>query len=83
VVATPDEAIEAEVLAYLEKHPHAMDTLSGIAHWWLERQRISVEVTALWRAVRRLVDRGALQAVGDSDDPLYRIGREPIDPATG
>jgi hypothetical protein len=82
VAATSDEAIEAEVLAYLDEHPNAMDTLSGIANWWLERQRIRVEVTALWHAVRRLVERGMLQKIGDGDDPLYRIGRKPIDSAT-
>lgn len=81
VAETSEDAIEAEVLAYLDEHPNAMDTLSGIAHWWLERRRIRVEVNALRNAIRRLVERGALQKIGDEDDPLYRITRGPIDPA--
>ena len=74
--ATPsDDALEAQVLAYLAEHPHAMDSLAGIAEWWVHRQRIRVEVDALSRAVRRLVERGALQEVAVADGPLYRLVR--------
>jgi hypothetical protein len=38
-------------------------------------------VNALRTAIRRLVERGALQKIGDEDDPFYRITRGPIDPA--
>lgn len=80
--ATPaEDPLEAEVLAYLAEHPDAMDTLNGIAEWWLERQRIRVDVDALSRVIRRLVERGALQEVGVGGDPLYRLTRWPIDPA--
>ena len=70
---TEDDTLEAEVLAYLAEHPGAMDTLSGIATWWLERQRIRVDVLALARVVHRLVEAGKLQEVRVGDDPLYRL----------
>ncbi len=75
-----ENALEAEVLAYLAEHPHAMDTLSGIAEWWLERQRIRVDVDALSRVISRLIERGALEKVGTSENPLYRLSRGPSGP---
>jgi hypothetical protein len=80
VCATPaEDVLEAEVLAYLAEHPQAMDTLEGIAEWWLQRERIRADVEALSRAIRRLVDRGALQEVGTSDEPSYRLAPGWID----
>jgi len=81
VCATPAEDVEGEILAYLAEHPHAMDTLSGIAEWWIERHRIRVDVEALSGVIRRLVERGALQKLGDDDDPLYRLTPGRIDSA--
>ena len=71
-----EEHFEAAILAYLAEHPNAMDSLTGIAKWWLERQRVRVSVEALSRAVDRLVARGSLEMVGRGDDPLYRLHRE-------
>lgn len=74
--------LESAVLAYLTEHPRAMDTLGGIAQWWVERQRIRVEVTALSSALSRLVERGVLQKVGVGENPLYRLAQQPVDSAT-
>ncbi len=35
-----------------------MDTLEGIAEWWIARQQIRVDVEILARALRRLTERG-------------------------
>ena len=50
-----------------------MDTLEGIAEWWLMRQRIRVDVAMLARVIRRLTERGALEELGPPDDPRYRL----------
>ena len=68
-----DEDLVAAVLEYLTEHPSAMDTLNGIADWWLERQRAEVEIGALSRVVHRLVDCGVLQRVGSGDEARYRL----------
>ena len=75
--SSADRFLEAEVLAYLAEHPQAMDTLGGIAEWWLERQRIRVDVDSLASVLQRLVERGTLQQVGDGKDPLYRLAQRP------
>jgi hypothetical protein len=28
------------ILAYLAEHPQAMDTIEGIAEWWVRRQEV-------------------------------------------
>ncbi len=65
--------IDDAVLSYLAEHPHAMDTLDGIAEWWIEREHIRVEVLAVARAVHRLVDRGLVQRVEGPDRVMYRL----------
>ena len=40
-----EDQVAKDILAYLAEHPQAMDTLEGIAEWWLMRQHIRVTVT--------------------------------------
>jgi len=55
-----DDEIEQAVLGYLAEHPRAMDSLDGIAEWWLPRRRLRVELEALRRVLDRLTERGVL-----------------------
>ena len=71
--AVPDERTLGElVLGYLDEHPQAMETLDGIAEWWIERRRIRVNVEALARALTHLTATGALEVVGDGPTRRYR-----------
>jgi len=47
------------VVAYLERHPHAEDTVDGISAWWLQGQRLSSRDDLL-RALDKLVEEGRL-----------------------
>ena len=70
----PDELTLGElVLGYLEEHPHAMETLDGIAEWWIERRRIRVNVEALSRALTDLTERGVLEVIGTGTARRYRL----------
>lgn len=70
----PDERALGElVLGYLEEHPRAMETLDGIAEWWIERRRIRVDVEALFRALTDLTERGVLEAIGTGSTRRYRL----------
>ena len=62
-----------ELLAYLREHPNAMDTLKGIAEWWLPRHRVRVEVERVAEALRTLEASGLIERIGGDDRPLYRL----------
>jgi hypothetical protein len=63
------------VCSYLAEHPEAMDTLEGIAGWWLMRQQIRVDLERLDRVLHRLVDAGILEILGPDESPQFRLRR--------
>jgi hypothetical protein len=72
-----DEKEVAEaILDYLNEHPHAMDTLEGIAGWWVQRQQTVVRVTMLVKVLRRLTDIGLLEELDAGDTRRYRLRKE-------
>jgi Fe2+ or Zn2+ uptake regulation protein len=68
-----DDEVCNAVLAYLAEHPHATDTLEGIATWWLPRQQIRFDVERVWRALEALKARGLLEEFRTGDTPWYRL----------
>ncbi|QQP98128.1 hypothetical protein [Lysobacter enzymogenes] len=56
-----DREVESAVLAYLDRHPGASDTLDGIAQWWLPRQRYVTARARIHGVLSRLVADGVLQ----------------------
>lgn len=70
-----DEEVAQAVLRYLAEHPEAMDTLDGIAEWWLMRQQVRVSVTTLARVLRRLTESGVLEETGTGQSRRYRLKR--------
>jgi hypothetical protein len=68
------------ILNYLSEYPQAMDTLEGISEWWVMRAQVRVEVDALLRILRQLVERGGLEEIGPEENPRYQIkSRPPVD----
>lgn len=70
-----ESALCDELLAYLRDHPQAMDSLEGIAGWWVPRQQIRVEVERVARALGALTRRGLLEEVRDGERVLFRLKR--------
>jgi hypothetical protein len=68
-----EEALRAVVLSYLAEHADAMDTIEGIAEWWIARQQIRVDVERLAYVLERLAGEGVLEIVGDGSQRLYRL----------
>ena len=56
-----DEELRALVIGYLDAHPTAMDTLDGIAEWWLRRRQIEIEVRRVSSVLGTLVAEGQLE----------------------
>src|SRR3970282_1846668 len=72
VNVTHDDDVAAAILGYLEEHPHGMDTLEGIAEWWVIRQQIRVEGATVTRVLQRLTERGTLEVIANGAHRLYR-----------
>ena len=79
---THDDDVAAAILGYLEEHPHGMDTLEGIAEWWIARQQIRVNVTAVARVLERLTEGGAVEVVSANGHRLYRRKDQTLEAAT-
>jgi hypothetical protein len=79
--------IAEAILDYLGEHPRAMDTLEGIAEWWLARYRVSYELEAVKRVVRHLTNEGLLEEISGGQSPLYHLkarnGGQYVTPGSG
>ena len=65
--------IAEAIVGYLEEHPRAMDTLEGIAEWWLPRHQVKFDLNAVEQAVRRLTEQGVLEEIADGHQPRYHL----------
>ncbi|MCC6318278.1 MAG: hypothetical protein IT361_11370 [Gemmatimonadaceae bacterium] len=54
-----------------------MDTLDGIAEWWILRQRIEIEVRRIARVLDGLVAEGYLERSEQDGVRFYRRTRRP------
>ena len=68
-----EEQLAEAIMDYMNEHPQAMDTLEGIAEWWIMRQRVRVDVEALARVLNHLTDQGVLERLGSGDTARYRL----------
>ena len=66
--------IAREIRDYLTAHPNALDSLEGIAKWWLARQHYVEQLSKVQKALNYLVDQGVLIKQRTSDGKtLYRV----------
>ena len=77
-----DELARA-ILAYLAERPQALDTLEGIATWWLLRQHVHTEVQRVAGALERLTAQGLLERVGSGPSCRYRARRDSAEKGEG
>ena len=73
-----DEELAEIILAYLAEHPQAMDSVEGIAQWWIPRQQIRVTVTTLMRALQGLTEKGLVEELGGEGQRRYRLNALPM-----
>lgn len=57
------ERLAGEVLRYLDRHPHAADTIEGIAQWWITQQRLEDSRAQVQAALDRLQAQGLIEVV--------------------
>jgi len=73
------ELLTNSILAYLAEHPHASDTLEGIAEWWVMRQQVRVGVKMLKKALSELKERGYVEKIGRGEKAQYHLKTEAIE----
>jgi len=68
--------IAREILTYLLDHPVAIDTLEGVAQWWLLERKIN-QVEMVKHALTELVAKGFLIGHQSEDGQTrYRLNKE-------
>jgi len=55
------EVVVGEIDRYMRSHPGAVDTLEGVAKWWLARQRYEDALETVADAMAVLVERGRVE----------------------
>lgn len=69
----PEENVRQMVLDYLREHPHAMDTLEGIAEWWIAPRMTREDVEALSNVLEVMAADGILERLGTGSTSRYRL----------
>lgn len=68
------------ILSYLERHPGAVDTVEGIAEWWITRERIEQGVRETVAALEFLVSRDlVIEDRASENRPRYRLNPSRLD----
>ena len=62
-----------EIYTYLESNPGAMDSLEGIAEWWLLETRMMAILEEVRNAVDELARAGLVEKSQGHAGPLYRL----------
>lgn len=74
------EKIAGEITRYLQQHQFAADTLEGICHWWITRQRIEEDQKNVLAALEYLVAHHQLSCRQLPDGSLLYVGANTSDP---
>lgn len=79
---TPDqiEKIANEITRYLQQHQFAADTLEGICHWWITRQRIEEDQKRVLAALEYLIQHDQLICRRLPDGSVLYSGTTTKDP---
>jgi hypothetical protein len=59
--------VALKILRYLNKNPHAADTVNGILEWWLLKQSIREEQRVVEHALRILEERHLILSATSAD----------------
>lgn len=68
-----EKQVAEAIMEYLREHPHARDSVEGVAAWWLSRDRQPANVAITRGALERLVASGLLSKAGGGERARYGI----------
>jgi hypothetical protein len=67
--------IAREILAYLQEHPKATDTLEGIVQWWLLQRKIIYQTKLVREAIADLVSKDLVLERTYGNSMIYQTNR--------
>jgi hypothetical protein len=67
------KALASSVIAYLKQHPQAMDTVRGIAEWWVPPGGAPIDLTEMREVLEELRRRGVLEQIDAGEHTHYRL----------
>jgi len=70
--------VAREIEQHLKSHPHAADSLEGIATWWISKQRIRQELNVVRAALEKLNHAGIISPgqATNKHDPVYQLNKK-------
>jgi predicted transcriptional regulator len=73
------EETSYEILSYLVNHPDALDTLEGVAEWWVFAEKIRRGTLQVEQALAELVSKGlVIERKGRDGRSHYRVNRRKL-----
>ena len=70
------QAVASAIKRYLEDHPHAADTIEGVAQWWLRSTHRDIPVAVVQQALDYLVSKGIIAEIETWGRKVYRSARQ-------
>jgi hypothetical protein len=70
-----DTTFAKSVMEYLQKHPQAMDTVDGIAEWWIAGEESRIDLRMLGRVLEELTRQGFLERIEVAESTHYRLNK--------
>ena len=70
------DMVAEQIARYLESRPNAVDSLDGIVHWWLLKQKIEESSEVVQTAVDALVDEGVVEKIERNGKIFYTSTRQ-------
>jgi hypothetical protein len=72
------EHLTRMIVGYLAEHPQAMDTVEGIAEWWVRRQEVRCLIQNVTQVVQSLIQAGVLEQIGSGPESRFRLARPAV-----
>ena len=66
-----DPKLTYMILSYLQTHPNAMDTLEGIAEWWILSEKIKLNLAKVKLALDVLMDEHIIEKKSFNGQKVY------------
>lgn len=74
------QAVADEIISYIRKHPNAVDSVEGIASWWITRERYSTAINIVQDALNMLESSGRLlKSTTGNGKEIYSLNVEKND----